>query len=651
MRISNINTYYEYPGDSSFAQRCAEYRDLTLASPADGPFTELIRLIEARMPDRNLLLDAAQGVEDRIDGSGLLLHGIIAVLGRFPEPADAGRDLIDVEVRERLRDSVLGFRYWPDEPGGDTLCSWIESSQIAFAAAAYLAGQLFPEDRFGNTGRTGREQMNRFRPRVERWLDLRFRTGFSEWLSGQPYDESLAALLNLIEFAHDPKLVRAATMVADTVLLDVVLNHFRGVFGCTHGRTVDCRPGPGAYERMGSTIRLVAGTNRYRVGDPGASLLSVSTRYKVPAVLAAIAADAERPEVENRQRMGIRVDEADQWGLGFRSLEDGIVFLGLGACLHERTVGLTLRVLDEYRLWDHPFFAPLRRRRALIALARGLGLLRPLVRRLEKRLTSTAREEVNAYTYRTPDYMLSCAQDYRSGYGADAQHLWQATLGPDAKVFLAPPGGRDERFEVLGDAEAILPRAVQYKNVVICHVRGEPSVWFAGAAFDEIEDVPGLLCARRGSGYLALWAQRPWQQQAGDGWEPGHITVPGASAILICVCGREVTHGSFESFVRAMAGAPVEVSGRGSRERVEIDLAPHGRISLGRRGPLTVGGWQMPITSHVHGSPYPAVEGYRRYDNPYVGADFPANAVRVRCADETLALNWRDQSRSASSFL
>lgn len=80
-------------------------------------------------------------------------------------------------------------------------------------------------------------------------------------------------------------------------------------------------------------------------------------------------------------------------------------------------------------------------------------------------------------------------------------------------------------------------------------------------------------------------------------------------------------------------------------------MLPHGKIGFGWNGPLTVGGWEMPITSYRHGSPYPVVEGYRRYDNAYVSAEFPANQVQVRCNDESLTLNWRDQARGASAFL
>ena len=50
-------------------------------------------------------------------------------------------------------------------------------------------------------------------------------------------------------------------------------------------------------------------------------------------------------------------------------------------------------------------------------------------------------KEVNTYTYRTPDYMLSTAQDYRKSFGGDQHHIWQATLDDEAVCFTTHPGG------------------------------------------------------------------------------------------------------------------------------------------------------------------------------------------------------------------
>lgn len=47
--------------------------------------------------------------------------------------------------------------------------------------------------------------------------------------------------------------------------------------------------------------------------------------------------------------------------------------------------------------------------------------------------------EVNKITYRTPDYMLSSAQNFRPGEKGYQQHIWQATLGSYAVVFTNNP--------------------------------------------------------------------------------------------------------------------------------------------------------------------------------------------------------------------
>ena len=44
-------------------------------------------------------------------------------------------------------------------------------------------------------------------------------------------------------------------------------------------------------------------------------------------------------------------------------------------------------------------------------------------------------------TYKTPDYMLCSAQDWLPGELGYQQHIWQATLGPDAVVFSYPSAG------------------------------------------------------------------------------------------------------------------------------------------------------------------------------------------------------------------
>jgi len=357
---------------------------------------------------------------------------------------------------------VLDFKYWPDEPGVDSLCTWTENHQILFSSAAYLAGQLYPNQVFTNSGQTGRQKMQANRPRILRWLDLRFRTGFSEWLSHVYYDEDLAALLSLVDFCRDPEISRRAGMVIDLLLFDIALNSFRGVFGSSHGRAYANTKKWASNEGTSDTGKLLFGMGVFSGFDNmSAVAFALSPRYRMPAVLEAVACDLERPEMVNRQRMGLRLSEAERWGLGFEDFEDGMVFLSLEAYLHPRTADLTLRMFDAFNWWENAFFAPFKRYRGLIRFMRRSGLLKPLARWLEWDLCRNTREEANLYTYRTPDYLLSSAQDYRPGYGGDQQHIWQATLGPGAACFTTHPARLEGPTPDYWAGSGVLPRLAQ----------------------------------------------------------------------------------------------------------------------------------------------------------------------------------------------
>ncbi len=69
--------------------------------------------------------------------------GIVRMLYQFRKSR-----LLDRKLVTRAERTLLSFKYWPDEPGIDSMCTWTENHQIMFAANEYLAGQLFPERAF-----------------------------------------------------------------------------------------------------------------------------------------------------------------------------------------------------------------------------------------------------------------------------------------------------------------------------------------------------------------------------------------------------------------------------------------------------------------------------------------------------------------------
>src|SRR5690606_28012973 len=142
--------------------------------------------------------------------------------------------------------------------------------------------------------------------------------------------------------------------------------------------------------------------------------------------------------------------------------------------------------------------------------------------------------------YRTSDYMLSTAQDYRKGLRGSQTHTWQATLGEHAIVFTThpaylpvpegspiPPDWNWQREDEPGPGywtgEGSQPRAAQYKNVAIAiyapqYLSGTPLVldnfmyreethaYFPQAHFDEVTQIGNWTFGRKGSGYVALYS-------------------------------------------------------------------------------------------------------------------------------------------------
>ncbi|HSJ58881.1 MAG TPA: hypothetical protein VLC95_16970, partial [Anaerolineae bacterium] len=604
-----------------------------------APYYELARLAAGGQPHLGVFYAGLDYIEARRDCADFVLHAILRLLHQFSGWMPAA-------LRDRARDVLLGFQYWPDECGpiwsgaaesgpaergaagcvAGEMCTWTENHQILFAAGAYLAGHLFPDDLFAASGRTGRDQAMHHAPRIRRWLQLRFETGFSEWLSHVYYDEDIVALLSLVDFGPDTGIARRAAIVLDLLLFDVALNSFRGILGCTHGRAYEAGKKRLAGQPMADTLKLLFGTGLFALRDNmSAPCLALSERYRMPRVLYDVANDHAgapgAPAMINRQHIGLRLAEAERWVPDLYDLEDGFVLLSLEAYTHPRTINLFVDMLDAYGWWDNPFFEPFAARRGRLQTLRRFHLL-PLVARIfERDVTRNTREQVDVYTYRTPDYLLSSAQDYRPGYGGDQQHAWQATLGPDAVCFTTHPARRDGPSPNYWTGSGSLPRVAQVENVtvVVYNVSTRPGLyltnrllfthaWLPRDRFHEVVERDGWIFARYADAYLALRSQHSyhWQDEPGEDHDR-EVIVPGKQNLWICELGRLADDGPFDSFVARICAAPLTFH----RLSVDYHSPTQGHLHFGWRGPLLQDGTPVPL------GPYP------RYHNPYTHAPFP----------------------------
>lgn len=641
----------------AFTERQQAYIDYTVANPGGNAYASLTRLAAGETPDEAPINEALRKMQAREDTADFNLPSMLYILYRY-----ADSQLLSDGLTQSIEDTILAYKYWPDELqteadpiDTDDAVYWTENHFILFSAGAYLAGQLYPDQVFSASGETGVEKMDTFRPRIMRWLKLRYESGFSEWLSNVYYNEDIPALVALIEFAEDPEIVELSTMVLDLMIADMAINQFKGNFGATHGRTYEHKMSADR-DSSGALFKMLFDLNKFSVGNYGATTLALSQNYRMPKVFYDIANDSNAPEVESRQRMGIKLEEAANWGLDLNALEDGMTFLTMEAYAHPLVTESFYQMLNAYKWWEHSSFEDFKSFKS--ALDEGPATRKLLASTYEKDVTRNMRPEVNIYTYRTPDYMLSTAQDWRKGFGGDQQSIWQATLGTDAVSFTTHPASK-ERSGLTPNywtGYGTLPRSVQVKNVVVSlfHIDTSPAIYVTNnefythaylprAKFDEIMKEGGWFFARKDNGYLALWSSDPeadWiandnpkEQHRGD----YDIIAQGIKSVWIVELGRAEDDGDFASFKQAILDANLSV---------DVDA-----LSVTYQSPAQgdiVMNWDDPVTNN---GGEVLTRDFPRYDSLYGRAEFPADKVKFSLGDEYLELDFTTRNRKVSSFL
>ena len=267
----------------------------------------------------------------------------------------------------------------------------------------------------------------------------------------------MAALLNLAELADDPEIARRSAMLLDVMFFDMAIDSFRGSYGTSHGRTyADGIVAGGLSEATTGLQRIAWGMgNLGGAGNSAANYLAAGKRYKVARTIQVVAGLFPE-ELTNRERQSLLIDDAERrFGLDYDDPFDFFLLNQAGRHSSIETIERTRKVMAKMnsRLYDHvglPYST------ALLATYRELAKQGKPVPNLDRQ----ALPRVDKITYRTPDYQLSAAQDYRKGGPGASQHIWQATLGPGTMVFAIHPGATPK--QMLGR----LPRVGQHKNLL-----------------------------------------------------------------------------------------------------------------------------------------------------------------------------------------
>jgi hypothetical protein len=229
--------------------------------------------------------------------------------------------------------------------------------------------------------------------------------------------------------------------------------------------------------------------------------------------------------------------------------------------------------------------------------------------------------EVHKAAYRTPDYMLSAALDWHPGERGTAEHIWQATLGPDAVVFTNHPGCLSENPGFRPNfwcGNACLPRVAQWKDVVVAlyHLPADDPLGFTHAyfpiyAFDEYKIEGSWAFARKGEAYLALGSSQGLELVSLGLGACRELRSRGRYVAWLCQMGRSELDGDFDEFRRKVLALKVQLDSM----NVQYQTLRGDHLRFGWQERFMVNGTEVSLRHSKH------------YDNRYCVAEWPAQRM------------------------
>jgi hypothetical protein len=231
--------------------------------------------------------------------------------------------------------------------------------------------------------------------------------------------------------------------------------------------------------------------------------------------------------------------------------------------------------------------------------------------------------EVFKVTYRTRDFMLSSAQDYAPGKPGKREHIWQATLGPDAVVFVNHPFITDESDipePNMWVGNHKLPRVAQWGDFLFAFYQVPENDWlgythayFPLTKFDEFAFTNNWAFARKDEGYLALSALNGFELVKTGKSAYRELRSNGQNQVWICQMGHTLLDRDFQTFqAKVLAMDCQQVNGRCQLRNVRGDS-----IEFGWEGAFLVNGQEMPLKWEKH------------IQNQYCIADHPAIQIDI----------------------
>jgi len=617
------------------------WKVVSAKEPDDFPSTSLKNVflkLESNEPyDEAEIEDACTFVDNRWDCSDFRTITLL----RFMYSDDYA---LTEESRDTIKETLLNFKYWLTDGGDDSMTYWSENHQILFAASELLAGQMFSDEIFTQTGLTGSQHVERAEKRVLIWLNQRWNYGFTEWYSNQYYVEDIAALANLIDFSENEEIVTKSKIIMDLLIYDIASQSYYGNFMPTSGRAYEKNRKSGD---KGNSLRAVVDAIwDYGLNEDDRLGLEMNfiamKNYSVPEVLYLIGEDHDETII--KASSGLKLSELKD--LGFTGVNDETIMMQLGmeAFTNPEVINNTLDIISEYGMFTNDSlkdFADID-----LTVLRKTKIIPPIIKIINPQTNGIAIEKADTYTYKNNDYMLTTAMNYFPGNFGDQHNVQTATLSSDISIYNTHPAVEEDVSGLNGNSPTYwtgyghLPDAVQDKNVAMSIYRLPKKAgmlqsdvlqytysWFPTKKFDEWRVEGNEAFGLREDAYIALIAKN---QLTLIGDDEDRLKQDGQDTYWITELGSKSDYKDLDDFIDEIHSR--KITWNDGTLKYET---PDRVIELKYDDHFTVNG-EIQDTN------------YDRFDSPYVHAAREDELITLNWKGESLKLDFSDDIREAS---
>ena len=578
--------------------------------------------------DWNRLDGTLDFIDKQYDAADFRLVNLIRILYEYDH-------LIPDDYLKKIEHTLFNFRYWWDEPGGNSMAYFTENHQILFASAEYLIGQKYPDVIFQNSGLSGQEHMEKARTRALNWLKMRWDHGFSEFYSNY-YIEDIAALINLIDFAKDEELVKKSKIILDLVFYDVALQSLDNMYSSVSGRAyTDQRRGRSSLK--GLTTYLWGNGKEL---DPGRLYgIMVTENYRLPPVITEIAED--KSPVVIKQSNGLDIRELKTEGYYGSDTRSMMMQWGMGAFSNPEVIRNSMALIRRNNMFTNKYLSDFKN--LDFTLIKWLHLEPLLSRILNPQSNGVAIQKGNTYTFKTRDYSMYTVQNHRPGGFASQLHVFGVNIKNHFAVFHTHPAREKDVHRNQQPNYSVgygrLPHSVQNRNVnlSIYRIPQKKSMmeldlldytrsYFPSAKFDTTFVTNNYVFGKKGDTYIALIGANPFEYRDEGNTD---IIQKGRRVFWITEVSSKTEDSSFNAFIDRI-----------TKNKITFDAS------------------SLELTYRSNGKEYELIFGadfklddnvvntaYKRFDSPYAQAEQKDKTITITHNEATLFLDFDNMIR------